>query len=129
MIAYEFNPKGQTFPITGFDPNRDGVAVEIVDGNDTWAYMGLSEGMPHKAEAWLHVTAEGLSHGPVVARVLRRAMEREIKSGYWSRIQVVIPEQHEPCLKLASWLGFEREGCLRRAGPLDEDCIVFGRII
>jgi hypothetical protein len=115
-------------PVPGLDTNLPGPAMGLRRDEETWALFGLPEYAPTKPHAWVHITADGLAHGPVICRSLRRHLESECRRGYWTRLQLQIPLQYGACHKLALWLGFEIEGCMRAAGPQSEDCILYGRI-
>lgn len=129
MNVIEFDPKGSTVPVPGFEPHREGVAAKFVHEHNVWAYMGIAEMFPRKGELWFWMTMAGMKHGVVILRAARRLFDREIGSGRWDRLQTLVPSEAGKCLKAAVWLGFEPEGMLRRAGPNDEDLILYGRLI
>ena len=116
-------------PIPGFDADSKGPAVEFTsDQGETWLLAGINENALRKGEAWFHATDEGRRHIVSILRVLRRMVEREIDTGKWKRLHVVIPVQHVQCHEIARWYKFEVEGLMRAAGPEDEDCIMFARV-
>lgn len=118
-----------TVPVAGFDAGKAGPAIEIHTDDDSLAFAGFSLGSPGKAEAWFFVTAEGEEYRFAITRIVRRAFENELKTGKWRRIQVVIPSELHECNELAKSFKFEVEGLLKKAGPNDEDCIIYGRIV
>ncbi len=118
-----------TVPVPGFDVGKAGPAIEIHTDEDSLAFAGFSLGSPGKAEAWFFVTEEGEEYGIAILRIVRRAFEHELETGKWRRIQVVIPSDFDKCHNLARWFKFDAEGLLKKAGPNDEDCIIYGRIV
>jgi hypothetical protein len=128
-MTVEALEESRDVPVSGYDRARGGPAMQLVQDGVVWALFGLSPYLEGKADAWIYVTEEGHAHGPTLLRTVRRALDAEIDSGRWRRLQVLIPEEFGACHRMANWLGFEVEGMCRAAGPNDENCIIYGMVI
>lgn len=116
-------------PVTGLDPDFDGPAISMSsDEGEEWALMGLAEYAPRKANAWIWFTDAGHDHAIEIMKTAKPMLDAELTEGRWTRLQALIPVIHAECLQVARSFGFEVEGICLKAGPNDEDCILYGRV-
>jgi len=64
----------------------------------------------------------------VCARVITQELDRIIKEHNFKRVQSVIEPGDDRAIKFIEWLGFEREGLLRKYMPPEKDMLMYARI-
>lgn len=103
-------------------------AVAIREEDRCIGAYGLIELWPGVARVWALFSSELLDSIPTVLalhvkRDLKRAEELDLH-----RIEATVVASHQVGIGFLEWLGFEKEGLMRRYGPDGEDFILFAKV-
>lgn len=97
-----------------------------VTGTDGWivAACGYHEIFPTYATAW-SLLAEGVGAQQLG---LTRLVRRRLDAAPYNRVEALIRADFPPAARWARMLGFAERALVERAGPQDEDYILFDRV-
>ena len=124
QLDYELPREGRCSLVE--HPNIDAFTLE--DDDEILAVGGAHIMWPGVAEAWVLVSPSGKQHGRLFARYAKRRFEGMLKENSIRRMQATIHVTDEPAMRFVEWLGFEREGLMRKYGVEGEDYIRVARI-
>ena len=107
---------------------EDGNAHSIIQDGHLVLSAGVWQLWPGVGEAWLLPSARLLSRprGPV--RIVRRFLDEIAKREGYTRVQATTHADFDRGERFLEWLGFEREGVLRKFGPDGSDHKIYSRI-
>lgn len=81
-----------------------------------------------KAEAWLMFSMRFYKHKTLALRILIKEFKKLIAEHKFTRVQAVVPTTFFKGQRFVEWLGFQKEGVLRKYGPENEDMIMYSKI-
>ena len=91
-------------------------------------HVGIFQQWEGLGVAWVLLLPAAVVHGAILARLIRRELEREWESGIWRRIQATVNVDDGPAIRFAGWLGFEVEALMQAFGPNGEAHFLYGRV-
>jgi RimJ/RimL family protein N-acetyltransferase len=109
--------------------HRGGPAYTLKISNRIVGSGGLVCMDAHKAEAWLMLSTLFYKHKHIAIRTLLRKFDELIDEYQFKRIQALVPPGFTEGQRFIEWLGFEKEGTLRKFSHENEDMIMFAKII
>ena len=107
---------------------EDGAAHSIIQDGHLVLSAGVWQLWPGVGEAWLLPSARLLARprGPV--RTVRRFLDEIAEREGYTRVQATTHADFERGERFLKWLGFEREGVLRKFGPDGSDHKIYSRV-
>ena len=78
---------------------------------------------------WLFVTDEARGHGLKLSRFARKVVIRLFAVMRFHRVQTVIRADKKEYRRWAELMGFQQEAVLRKAGPSQQDLLLYSRVI
>ena len=124
QLDYELGREGRCNLVE--HPNIDAFTLE--DDEEILAVGGAHILWPGVAEAWVLVSPSGKKHGRLFARYAKRRFEGMLKENDIKRMQATIHATDESGMRFVEWLGFEKEGLMRKYGLQGEDYVRLARI-
>ena len=124
QLDYELGREGRCNLVE--HPNIDDFTLE--DDEEILAVGGAHILWPGVAEAWGLVSPSGKKHGRLFARYAKRRFEGMLKENDIKRMQAPIHATDESGMRFVEWLGFEKEGLMRKYGLQGEDYVRVARI-
>ena len=124
QLDYELGREGRWNLVE--HPNIDAFTLE--DDEEILAVGGAHILWPGVAEAWVLVSPSGKKHGRLFARYAKRRFEGMLKENDIKRMQATIHATDESGMRFVEWLGFEKEGLMRKYGLQGEDYVRVARI-
>ncbi len=104
---------------------QSGPAWTAIAGGRPIACAGFSRSTwPHQAMAWC-ILAENIGAAMVP---LTRLVRREFARSEFQRLEVLVLSSHAAGHRWAKLIGLEREGTMRRWGPLAVDHDIYARV-
>jgi RimJ/RimL family protein N-acetyltransferase len=97
------------------------------DCGEIVACCGVQPIFPHSGEAWVVFSEPGRSY-VAAPGACRRVLEDIVSTYRFSRVQASVRADNERDIRFVEWLGFSREGLLRRYGPEGADYLMYARI-
>lgn len=103
-------------------------AIAIRDGGRSVGVYGLVEMWPGVARVWA-LFSEALlkDHPRLLSLHVKRDFERAFQLGF-HRIEATAGADHRAGCEFLSWLGFAREGLMRRYSLTGEDMVLYARV-
>lgn len=89
--------------------------------------MGIEYKYPTNYEAWLVPSDVALKHGTVLSRGAKRFFDKIGKRLNLRRMQIVVNVNHDPAIRWAEFLRFNREGLMKQYGPEGDDYYMYAR--
>jgi RimJ/RimL family protein N-acetyltransferase len=89
-------------------------------------FVGIGDGM---AVVWVMATDEVRGHGMKLCRFARNATKIVFETMGWHRIHAAVRVDRPEYQRWAELMGFEREGCMRKAAPDKTDLYLYARVI
>jgi len=106
--------------VIGYTGMEDGAVLATGGVHRMWNGVG---------EAWLLVGKEGYSKPKTVARYTDYIFQHIQEEHDLFRIQASVSALDETANRYAQWLGFEKEGIMRKYGPDGSDYIRYARVM
>ncbi len=106
----------------------DGLAMAIREEGACMGDYGLVEMWPGVARAWGLFSEELLKDHP---GALCMHIKRQMKQARWrtlNRIEATAGVDHATGIEFLEWLGFTREGLMRRYTPTGEDTYLYAKV-
>ncbi len=89
--------------------------------------MGMEYKYPTNYEAWIVPSDVALKHGTLLSRGARRFFDKIGERLNLRRMQIVVNVNHEPAIRWAEFLRFNREGLMSNYGPEGDDYYMYAR--
>jgi len=124
QLDYEFSHESRRSLIE--HPNIDAFTLE--DDGEILAVGGAHIMWTGVAEAWVLVSPSGKKHGRLFARYAKRRFEGMLQENAITRMQATIHVTDESAMRFVEWLGFEKEGLMRKYGVDGDDYIRVARV-
>jgi len=106
----------------------DGLAVAVHEDGECIGAYGLIEMWPGMARVWALFSESLISQHPVMLALhAKRDIRRAAKLGF-HRIEATTGADHTAGTDFLKWLGFEREGLMRRYTPAGDDTYLYARV-
>lgn len=125
--------KAARYVLVPFEPwHAPAVPQVMTPWSLSWTYWDTQEDLPlisggfaapwaGLAQVWLVLPPKSLGHGVVIARFVRRLIEREWASGQWRRLESMVRADDAVSRRWMAWLGFLPVTYKRNYGPRGED--------
>ena len=81
------------------------------------------------AEGWVIATSEMLKHPIAISKAIKKDFARIAKEHNIERVQTAVRKDFKTGIRFAEWLGFEREGLMKKWGFDGTDQYMYARII
>ena len=107
----------------------DVIGYTGLEGNTVLATGGVHRMWEGVGEAWLLVGKEGYDIPKTVAKYTSYIFQHIQEEHQMFRIQASVSAMDKRANKYAQWLGFEKEGIMRKYGPDGSDYIRYARVV
>lgn len=106
----------------------DDLSHTYISNGHVIAVGGVAPLWPGVGEGWVVCSAKVFDHGVGVARSTRGLLDEMAANHNFHRIQSAVLTGNERLERFAKFLGFQREGIMRRYGTDQKDYAIFARI-
>ncbi len=90
---------------------------------------GVTEVWPGVARIWALFSQKLIDeHAPSLARRVQRGVSQLWMSRRYHRLECTVLTDHEKGIEFLRWLGFEREGRMRKYTPTGEDSYLYAKV-
>ena len=108
---------------------QDNLSFTAILNNKPIVSAGMKMVWGKVAEGWVIGTDEMWKHPISVAKIIKRDFARIAKEQDIERIQTAVRKDFETGIRFVEWLGFEREGLMKKWGFDGTDQYMYARII
>ena len=99
----------------------------FMDGQAVFC-AGVVDMLYQRGEAWSLLSSLFYKHPKLCARIIKKELGKIIKEHDYKRVQSIIEPEDSRAIRFIEWLGFEREGLLRKYMPHEKDMLMYARI-
>jgi len=124
-LVFEMTEAGKQ-SLAGYD---DVIGYTGMEDDTVLATGGVHRMWNGVGEAWLLVGAEGYAKPKTVAKYTDYIFQHIQEEHQMFRIQASVSVADNRANRYAQWLGFEKEGIMRRYGPDGTDYIRYARVV
>ena len=100
-----------------------------IENNAVLACGGVHKLWKGVGEAWLMIGREGYERPKVVAKYTQYIFQHLLEDNDLFRIQASVSAIDTRAIRYAEWLGFEKEGIMKKYGPDGSDYIRYARVV
>jgi len=104
-----------------------GLAFTLMAGEKVVCCSGVSQLWNNSAEAWLIVSKDFPQYGKIAAKLIKKFL-MWVEPPVYSRVQMSVRSDFDEAVRFAEFLGFEREGVMRKYGPDGVDYYMYARV-
>jgi len=108
---------------------QDNLSFTAISNNRPIVSAGMKMVWGKVAEGWVIGTDEMWKHPISVAKIIKRDFARIAKEQDIERIQTAVRKDFKTGIRFVEWLGFEREGLMKKWGFDGTDQYMYARII
>jgi hypothetical protein len=105
-----------------------GPSYSLFIDNQVVFCAGVVDMLWQRGEAWTLLSSLFYKHPRVCARIVKSELGRIIKDHDYKRVQSIVEPEDTKAIRFIEWLGFEREGLLRKYMPSEKDMLMYARI-
>ena len=108
---------------------EDNLSFTAISNNKPIVSAGMKKVWGKVAEGWVIGTDEMWKHPISIAKIIKRDFARIAKEQDIERIQTAVRKDFKTGIRFVEWLGFEREGLMKKWGFDGTDQYMYARII
>ena len=123
LLEAQLNPQERLLSVEG----RDCAWTAYYQGQPAMSF-GFDYKWPGVIEVWMLPGKLAIEHGTILTRAARRLFVKLGPHLNLRRLQIVVDVNREKAVEWADFLGFKREGVMKRYGPEGHDYYMYARI-
>ena len=107
---------------------EDNLSFTAILNNKPIVSAGMKMVWGKVAEGWVIGTSEMLKHPITISKVIKKDFARIAKEQDIERIQTAVRKDFKTGIRFVEWLGFEREGLMKKWGFDSSDQYMYARL-